>query len=184
MKTGVKADLSVKTRIEALYYFIYEMSDAFGVNLSGLETIRKGVFEKQLVRKIIVNYYNEKDEVVGRVTIDIDWEKHEFLASTDYGSTFRLDPKKAVKSQISELSEIIISHVNKMRKTYHVKKVVTRFRYIEQIESDPEKNRETMKYLGHVYGENDIEKIEPIFNQTLSWVIDQLSEVSITVANK
>lgn len=182
--TGVKTEVNVKTRIETLYFFLYEMADAFGVDNAALDTIEKGVLDKQIVRRMIINYHNNNDEVIGRVTIDIDWEKHRFLASTDHGSHFRLDPKKTIRSQISELSEIIISHVNKLRSEYDVIKVTTNYRYLKEIETDSEKNRETMKYFGHIYGEHKTEKIEPVFSQTLEWMIDNLSEVTIKVANE
>lgn len=184
VKSGVKAGLNVKTRIQTLYFFLYEMADAFGVDNAALDTIQKGILDKQVVRKIIINYHNNSDEIIGRVTIDIDWEKHKFLASTDQGSHFGLDPKKTIRSQISDLSEIIIDHVNKLRSEHNVKHISTNYRYIKEIESDSEKNKETMKYLGHTYGEHKTEKIEPVFNQTLSWMIDRLMEVTMTVENK
>ncbi len=184
VKSDVRTGLSVKTRIETLYFFLYEISDAFGVNNEALNTIQKGVLDRQLVRRIIINYHNSNDEVLGRVVIDIDWEKHKFLASTDQGSLFRLDPQKTIRSQISDLSEIIISHVNKLRSEYNVTHVTTNYRYLKEIESDSTKNRETMKYLGHTYVDHKTEKIQPVFNQTLSWMIDRLSEVTITVMNK
>ena len=184
VEAGIKSGLNVKTRIETLYFFLYEMADAFGVDNRALDTIKKGVLDRQVVRKIIINYPNSSDEVIGRVVIDIDWEKHKFLASTDQGSLFRLDPQKTIRSQISDLSEIIISHVNKLRAEYRVKYITTNYRYIKEIEYDSAKNREVMKYLGHVYGDHQAEKIQPVFNQTLSWMIDKLSEVTVTVANK
>lgn len=183
LNSGVKAGINVATRIETLYYFIYEMADAFGVEYSGLHTLTKGILERKIVRKMIINYHNEKDEIVGRVTISIDWEKHEFLASTDYGSSFQLNPTKSIKSQVSELADIIISHVDNLRESYNVKRVSTQWRYIKEIEKDSSKNKEAMEYLGHAYGGPQIEKKEPVFNQTLSWLIDQLSEITITVSN-
>ncbi len=184
IKSGVKTGLNVKTRIQTLYFFLYEMADAFGVDNAALDTIQKGILDKQVVRKIIINYHNNSDEVIGRVTIDIDWEKHEFLASTDQGSHFGLDPQKTIRSQISDLSEIIIAHVNKLRSEHNVKHISTNYRYIKEIESDPQKNNETMKYLGHVSGRHKTQKIEPVFNQTLSWMINRLMEVTMTVENK
>ena len=184
VKSGVKTGVNVKTRIETLYFFLYEMVDAFGADNGALDTIQKGVLERQVLRKIIINYHNNSDEIIGRVLIDIDWEKHKFLASTDQGSLFRLDPQKTIRSQISDLSEIIISHVNKLRSEYEVTHITTNSRYIKEIESDSTKNREVMKYLGHVYGDHADERIQPVFNQTLSWIIDKLSEVTVTVSNK
>lgn len=184
VKSNVKTELNVKTRIETLYFFLYEMADAFGVDNGALETIQKGVLDRQIVRKIIINYHNSSDEVIGQVVIDIDWGKHKFLASTDQGSLFRLDPKKTIRSQISDISEIIISHINMLRSEYNVTHITTNYRYIEEIESNSAEMKETMRYLGHVYGDHKTEKIQPIFNQTLSWMIDRLSEVTITVTNK
>lgn len=184
MDVQTKVNANVKTRIETLYWFLYEMADAFGVDNGALNTIQKGVLDRQVVRKININYHNSSDEIIGRVVIDIDWEKHKFLASTDQGSFFKFDPQKTIRSQISELSEIIISHVNKLKSEYNVSHITTNYRYIEEIESDATKNKETMEYLGHIPSTHQVEKIEPVFNQTLSWMIDQLAEVTITVKNK
>lgn len=183
MDVGVKSAVNVTTRIQTLYYFIYEMADAFGVESSSLNTLEKGILERKILRKMIINYHNENDEIVGRVSIEIDWDKHEFLASTDYGSSFQLDPNKSVKNQISSMCDIIISHVNMLRTSYNVKRISTQWRYIKEIEKEPSKNKEAMEYLGHVYVGKKVEKIERVFNQTLSWMIDQLNEVTITVSS-
>jgi len=184
MESAVKTELNVKTRIKTLYFFLYEMVDAFGADNAALDTIQKGVLDRQVVREIIINYHNNSNEIIGRVVIDINWEKHNLLASTDQGSLFRLDPQKTVRSQISDLSEIIISHVNKLRSEYKVTHITTNYEYIKEVEDDPEKNREVMRYLRHIYGDHKTERIQPVFNQALSWMIDRLSEVTITVANK
>lgn len=184
MDMNMKTKVDTKTRVETLYYFIYEMSDAFGADLSCLESIKKGVLERQVLSQIYLNYLNKNGEIIGQVIIDIDWEKHKLLATTDYGSTFQLDPQKSVKGQISEMSDIIISHVNMIRKTHKVIRVSSSFRYLKEIESDPVKNKEVMAYLGHEYGKKRKEKMDPVFNQTLTWMIDKLNEVTITVSNK
>lgn len=183
IKSEVKVGVNITTRIKTLYYFLYEMADAFGVDSYGLNTLTKGILEHKIVRKMIINYHNEADEVVGRVTISIDWEKHEFLASTDYGSFFQLDPNKSVRSQITDLSEVIISHVEMLKASCNVKRVSTQWRYIKEIEKDFEKNKETMEYLGHTYVGKQIERNKPVFNQTLSWMIEQLNEITIEISS-
>lgn len=184
MRAGVKTGLNVKTRIKTLYYFLYEMADAFGAGNGALDSIKKGVLDRQIIREITINYHDKSDEVIGRVVIEIDWEKHKFLASTEQGAFFKLDPQKTVRSQISDLSEIIISHVKMLRSEYKVTRVTTNYRYIKEIEADATKYKDAMEYLGHGYGKQKVENIQPVFNQTLSWMLDKLNEVTITVANK
>ncbi|MFR1518813.1 MAG: hypothetical protein ACLSVG_08590 [Clostridia bacterium] len=181
---GTKLDtkLNTKTRLETLYYFVYEMAQSFGVYDDDLDSITKGILQRRILSQITVNYKNSDDVIVGRVTIKIDWDKHTLLASTDYGSTFTLDPAKSIRSQISEVSDIIIEHVNNMQRDLKIKKVDTTFRYLSQ--DDPIKLQEDMKYLGHVFATSDIKiSIQKEFTSSIEWLCGKLNEVKIITEN-
>ena len=176
-----KLGANVKTRLETLYYFIYEMAESFGVDDDGLDSITKGILKRKIIREITINYKNEKDVVLGRVIIKIDWEKHTLLASTDYGASFTLDSTKSVRSQVSEISDIILEHVQNMKKALNIKKISTTYRYISEITSDTTKHEEARQYMGHSPSKGDEVSIQKEFTSSIEWLCDKLKEVKIIV---
>ena len=183
LKSKLKTDVKVTTRLRVLYLFVYEMAEAFGADKSALECIYKGVYEKKILKTIIFDYHNSAGVIVGRVSIDIDWDKHQLLAKSDDGNSFRIDSSKNVRDQISDLSDTIIRHVNQLRKQYKVTKVSSKYVYIPEISFEREENEKAMKFLGHSYGKSDTSNIDPEFAKRLSWCIDRLSEVTIYIDN-
>ena len=178
-----KQTLAVITRLKALYYYVYEMAEGFGVDHAALDSIEKGVWKRQIIRDIIIKYRNNEGVVLGKVIISIDWEKHHILAKTDDGKSFKVDSGKSIHSQISTLSDILIKHVTKMRNTLPITKISTSFEYVEEIDNDREKKDAAMKYLGHVYGKKDVVDIESEFTHSISHIAKNLKEVEITIMN-
>ena len=118
MDTKLQTGVDVKSRIETLYYFLYEIVESFGVNDRDVfDTIKKGILDNQMLKEIYIYYKNNKKNVA-KITISIDWEEHRLRASTESGDTFELDPNKSIVSQISEISDIIIEHVENLMKNY------------------------------------------------------------------
>ncbi len=181
VKLNTKAN--VKTRLEMLYYFIYEMAQSFGVDDGDLDSITKGILERKILCQIIINYKDLSDVIVGRVIIKIDWDKHTLLASTDYGAFFTLEPNKSIKTQVSEVSDIIIEHVTNMRKSLAISKIATGYRYIPEIRNDDAKYKEAQKYLGHTSGKKEEIAIQKDFSSSIEWLCDKLKEIKITVEN-
>lgn len=184
MEIGLRTGVRVASRLITLYSFIYEMSEAFGADESELTVIEKGVLKQQILKEITINYINANNEVAGRVNLTIDWEEHRLRASTNYGESFELIPGKSVRSQLTELSDIIIDHVNKMRDYIDVKRIETHFTYIDEIYQDRKRLNETRKYLGLKKAEEMATAIDPIFNDTFRCTLDKLSEVTISVSER
>ncbi|MDA8222491.1 hypothetical protein [Desulfosporosinus sp.] len=181
IRTRLDTKVNVKTRLETLYYFIYQMSQSFGVDDSDLDSITKGVLNKRILSEITINYKDKDDVIVGRVKIKIDWEKHELLASTDYGASFTLDPSKSVRSQVSEVSDVIIEHVKNMRNALRIKSIETTFLYIPEIRNDETKNKDALLFLGHVTIEKANISIQKEFVSSIEWLCDKLKEVKVIV---
>jgi hypothetical protein len=85
LETELKSKTMVKvlSRLRVLYYVIYELANAFGVDEDTLESIKKGVLERQIIKIIFIDYYTDsaiKPSV--RIKITIDWDKHNVLAAT------------------------------------------------------------------------------------------------------
>ena len=178
-KVGTRTN--VKTRLETLYYFVYEMTQSFGADDSALDSITKGILQRRIINEIIIKYLNASNVVVGPVSIKIDWDKHELLASTDYGATFTLDANKSVRAQVSEVSDIIIDHVNNMRSSLGIRRIKTSFSYLPEIANDKQKYEEAQTYLGHHIPPHEDVSIQKNFIKSMTWLCDKLNEVKITI---
>ena len=174
--------LKVRTRLHVLYSYVYEMAEAFGADESCLESIEKGIHQRHIIREIIIKYRNEDRVVLGKVIISVDWEQHYVLASTDDGKSFNLNPDKSIRSQISEVADIIIDHVNCLRNSLPIKYITTSYRYVDDIEKDKEKNESAMSFFFFFYASKpDSEYIQEEFTHTIEYIAKHMKEVCITV---
>ena len=184
IKTEVGTRLKTLSRLKTLYYFVYEMAQSFGVGDSALDSIKKGILDRRIIKTIKIDYYNDiKENPVGRIVIDIDWEKHTLLASTDYGSKFILDSTKSIRSQITDLSDIIIEHVDNMRNALGITRIKTRYQYIDEILDDEEAHEEARRFMGHVEAEKIEISEEAEFNNTLEVVFEKMEEVMMSLGH-
>lgn len=119
----VNTSVYVKPRLNILYMVIYEMAEHFGVSQIALDIIKKGVLDKQYIKRIIIQYKNSDDEIVGEIYFNIDWEKYEINASNADGANITLKSNESIHSQISAASDTIIDYVDKMRKELNVKDI-------------------------------------------------------------
>lgn len=183
-EVGLRPEMSLKvrTRLSVLYSYVYEMAEAFGVNAPCLDSIEKGIHQRQIIREIIIEYRNEDSVILGKIIISIDWERHFVLASTDDGKSFNLNPNKSIRSQISEATDIIIDHVNCLRNSLPIKFITTSYRYVDDIEKDNEKMEAAMSFLGHQFrSKPDSEDIQEEFTHTIEYIAKNMEEVCITV---
>lgn len=180
--------LQVLPRLKVMYKYIYEMAEAFGASNNCLDSIHRGVFEKKIINKITLRYLVDGDQEnemkeLGKVVIAIDWEKHNLLASTNFGKTFTIDTKRSIHSQISEVTDEIIKHTVAFRKNAKIKEVRSFFEYIPEIESNPLLNKEAMSFLGHSYSHTKyVKELDPEFAHTIELITAELSEISIIVS--
>lgn len=184
MEIGLRSGVRVTSRLKTLYSFIYEMAESFGADETDLAVIEKGVLKQQILKEIQINYVNADDVVAGRVILSVDWEEHRLRASTNYGASFELNPEKSVHAQLTELSDIIIDHVNKMRDYIDVRRIDTHFTYIDEIYQDKKRLTDARSYLGLKKADNMNTAIDPMFMETFRHTFDQLSEVTVSVSQR
>jgi len=180
-----KLDIVVKPRLNILYMVIYELAEQFGADLGCLDTIRKGILEKQYIKKIILRYYNKNNEIVGEIYFDIDWEKYEINATDAKGAEFKINCKKSTYSQISEMGEEIVKYVNKMRQDLDIVKIKS---WYNTINYDPVENvsmEEIDKYLGLTSGKEDANyNLSLKFKQSFEIIFGKLDELRIGIRRK
>jgi hypothetical protein len=179
----VTTQIQTKTRLETLYYFIYEIAESFGVTSDDLICITKGVLEQRILAEIIINYKNSSNVVVGRITIKIDWEKHVLYTSSDYGAFFDIDMSKSVRSQIAAVSEVIEDHVKCMKKALGICRAECVYIYINEIASDPVRHQKAREYMGHVPSTEEKVMLQKEFKSSVEWLCGRLRELKIIIEN-
>lgn len=185
IQLSIKPELEVRSRLIVLYYVVRELSEGFGASKSDLAIIKKGIFDKEIISKIYIYYLNESKELVGKVIIAIDWEKHYILASDENGKSFEIDTKKSICEQISELYNILIYHTKKIREALLVKEINFRYTYKSEIYNDENKLKEARKFLGLSIAEkDDIKWTEKKFDFKIEVQADRLNELNISIENK
>ncbi len=177
----VKPKLMVVPRINVLTTAISEFAAAFGANSDCIESIKKGVLEKQILKKVYLSYYN-KQNFVGRITLEIDWNMHRVMLNSSDGKTFNLRTDCSVIQQLDSASNEIIQHVERMKDACGVTRIKSSYDYADEYNSDPKKKREAMSFLGHQYGDFDVTaKASEEFKTHISFIAGKLKELKITV---
>lgn len=146
----VRIVASPKILLRSRSVVLHDVADDFarslGASEASLNTIRKGVLERQLISDIILCYLR-RDTLVGRILITIDWDKHQVLAQAEEGKEFSIDPTKSIPGQISEIFPILADHAAQLRRSQKIDRVVTWYRYRRDIREDPAKLQEARRFL-------------------------------------
>lgn len=185
----LSSNINVKVipRLETLYYFIYELAESFGVEDSVLKAIETGIFHNQILRQISIQYKNKEGLIVGKIIIQIDWEKHFCLASTENGKSFEIDMSKSVVDNIVSWKKYIVQHTLEIRKQFNVVKIDAGYRYRKEITQNKEQYDKALKIMGHIiapaHSENiDIElekKLREIFEKNKDFEEQKTQNASI-----
>jgi hypothetical protein len=153
--SDVESMVKVMPRIEALYYFVYELAQCFYADEETLSSIRTGILDNQILSTIHINYLNSVGEKVAGVTIHIDWQKHKMLAQTENGENISIDMGKSVVDNIVGWRKYIVAHIDSIMKQYDVKKVDSKYHYRTEIESDKAEYDKALSVMNHVLAVNN-----------------------------
>lgn len=134
------------SRSIVLFRIIDDLARSVGAEEAALSTIKKGVLERQLLAQIIFLYLSAGN-LVGKITITVDWDKHQVLAQTEK-SSFALDSRTSIAKQISGIFPVLKEHVVKLRGSHRVDEVRTLFYCRPEIDNDAAKRDEAWKFLG------------------------------------
>lgn len=181
LNVNVKPRLIVVPRLNVLTTAISEFAAAFGAKADCIESIKKGVLERQILKKVYLSYYN-KQKFVGRITLEIDWNTHRVMLNSSDGQNFKLRTDRSVIEQLDAASNEIIQHVERMKAACGVTRVESSYIYTDEYNHDPEKEKEAMSFLGHHHSNaNSIERSAEEFKTHISFIAGKLKELKITV---
>ena len=140
----------VMPRIEALYYFIYELAQSFYADEETLNSIKNGVLDNQILSEIHLKYINANGEKVAGVIINIDWNKHKMLAKTDSGKTISVDMERSIVDNIVGWRKYIVAHIDAIMKQYDVASVRSHYKYRDSITSVKSEYDNALAIMNHV----------------------------------
>jgi len=129
---------SEKVKLKSLYETILTVATTLGADNSCLDILKKGILERQLIKKIQFSFINEKSMVVATIALLIDWNEFNsktIINSKDSTNSYFVDVSKQLESirQHSPYSRIAVS-----------------YSYIDSITLDDQKSKEASSYLGFV----------------------------------
>ena len=178
-------DVEVYSRLQVLALTISEFATAFGADDACIQSIEKGVYERNIIEKIFLYYYDRNNVLVGQITFSIDWEIYQIKMSDEKGNKFAINSSKSILEQLDKATGEIIRHVNRVRRALGVARIESSYQYRSEYNANERKHQEAQKYLGHVTGKYRGEiKENPIFEHTITCILDSIEELEIKISNR
>ena len=144
---NVESMVKVMPRIEALYYFVYELAECFHAEGDILSRIRTGILDNQIIKTLTLLYKEKSGENVGKVVISIDWGKYFLLVNTDEGKMLKFDLSKSIVDNVVGWKKIVVTHIEEVMKQFNVVSVEGEYSYRTLLYEDDiilEKTRKIM----------------------------------------
>ena len=183
-KINLKQNIKLQVRIQVLYDVIENLALSFGFPTSIEKILHKGIVQKQILSSVYAYYINDKGYAVGKVSFDIDWEKHNVYASTDSGKNIYINSDVPIIEQFASWSQDLINYVEMMQKSLNVSKIKVFFRYRDEIRNDKTKDKEADEFLGlskSSYKAKFDEKQKCEFERAMSFTSEMLPELEIKI---
>lgn len=175
-------NLKIKVRIRVLFDIIKNLCISFDFPENIVDTLYKGIVERQILSSVYAYYLDDENKAVGMVRFNIDWEKHFMYATTDTGKEIEIRDDIPLVDQFANWSRDLISYVKEMQKALNVKKIQVYYRYRDEIRMDSIKDSQADKFLGLRKSNKKIEfaeskKLE--FERSMKFVSEMLPELEI-----
>ncbi len=146
LRDHVDAEVKSIPRIDALYYFVYELAECFHADEETLDRIKIGVLENQIIRRLTL-LYKCSGQIVGKLIIHIDWDKHYTLVEMKGGKCIEYDSSKSLVDNIVKWRKIAVTHIEKLMDEYNVDEVDSVFLFRSKYYADDEVYAKTRKIM-------------------------------------
>lgn len=176
----VRERLKIVPRLEVLSTTVKEFLKAFGASESCLDSVDKGVYQKQIIENFHLYYYSKK-KLCGKITMNIDWEKHQVFVNSDSGKEFNIKEGESLIEQLDKASKVIVCHVDKLKRDMDIDYIDVQYTYRDYYVMDERRHNEARKYLGHTPAEPIQESSAEEFKTQVRFIIDKLKELEIVV---
>lgn len=129
VRVNVGVEVAILTRANVLGHIAREIVSVFSPSDKVLETVLRGI-RLQLIGQVELILYNSNREVVGYLSISIDWDKYSMYLETGTGSnTFSLDPSRPITRQLSPLLSKATAYISGVKEHLHVRSASTVYSY-------------------------------------------------------
>jgi hypothetical protein len=143
----VKPAVELMSRLLVLHSVTSDLARGFGVDDSGLEVIKKGIIDQQLLESIYICYRDKQNNLRGTIILKIDWKSHEVLAKTEQGSMYRIDPSKSIQDQISAVYQTIVNYTKNLRTSWGIEEVQRVYILREEIRNNKQEFNAAIEFL-------------------------------------
>ncbi len=165
---NVETMVEVMPRIEALYYFVYELAECFHADESTLSSIKTGILDNQILETVTLLYKNTSNENIGKVVINIDWDKHFLLVNTDEGEVLEFDMSKSIVDNVVNWRRVVVIHIEEIMKQYNVINVESVYNFRNQLYESDDILQKTQHIMNmHTIEEKIDDRIVPEFQSGL-----------------
>lgn len=170
---NVESMVKVMPRIEALYYFVYELAECFHAEDDTLSRIKTGILDNQIIESLTLLYKDSSGKNAGKVVINIDWDKHFLLVNTDDGNMLEFDLSKSIVDNVVGWKKIVVTHIEEIMKQFNVVSVEGLYSYRTPLYEDDIILEKTRKILGTqvAKGKRD-EQVNPEFQKKLDSIFE------------
>lgn len=144
---NVETMVEIMPRIEALYYFVYELAECFHANETTLSSIKTGILDNQILKTVTLLYKNASNKNIGKVVINIDWDKHFLLVNTDEGKAIEFDMSKSIVDNVVNWRRAVVIHIEEIMKQYNVVNVESVYDFRDQLYDNEEILQETRNIM-------------------------------------
>lgn len=171
---NVDSMVKAMPRIEALYYFVYELAECFHAEPSTLSVIEKGILENQILNSITLLYKDSLGNNVGKIVISIDWDKHFLLVNTDEGKMLEFDLSKSIVDNVVGWRKIVVTHIDELIKQFNVSSVEGWHTYREHLYGSEAIRQKTRELLGTSETHEKMDdRVEPEFQKKLGSILEK-----------
>ena len=186
--TGISLNQNLKlhVRLEVLYDVIKTLATSFGFPSFIDDILYKGIVKRQIISSMYAYYLNDNEKAVGKVSFNVDWEKHNIYASTDSGKNIKLRTDIPLIEQFAYWTNDIIKYMEMMQRSLNVSKIKVFFRYKDEIRNDTVKDAEATEFLGlqkcqyKAEFDHDLSKE---FKRAMRFTSEMLPELEIKIQN-
>lgn len=170
---NVESMVKVMPRIEALYYFVYELAECFHADEGTLSLIKTGILDNQILKSIILLYKDGSGKNVGKVVISIDWDKHFLLVNTDDGKMLEFDLSKSIVDNVVGWKKIVVTHIEELMKQFNVYSVEGWHTCREHLFENDIIRQKTRNILGTQESKKKMDdRVEPEFQRKLDSIFE------------
>jgi hypothetical protein len=125
----VSVEIAALTRANILGHMAREIVSVLDPGDRVLATVLLGI-QKSWLKEIELVLYDPSKNVVGYLSIRIDWDKYSMhLETGSGGNTFTIDPRQPVTRQLSPLLAKAAAYISELRRQLDVRSIETLYTY-------------------------------------------------------